>query len=78
MNDMHEVWEHAQLKARQRWTGIETPAGKIAALLPPALPSTVTPRMDPVPALGQHTDAILRELDYDRPTIDRLRREGAI
>ncbi|HEY4137801.1 MAG TPA: CaiB/BaiF CoA-transferase family protein [Casimicrobiaceae bacterium] len=78
MNDMHEVWEHAQLKARSRWTEVDTPAGRIAALLPPALPSSVTPRMDPVPALGQHTDSILRELDFDAPTIARLRADGAI
>ena len=78
MNDMHEVWEHAQLKARGRWTEVDSPAGRIAALLPPALPNSVTPRMDPVPALGQHTDAILRELDFDAPTIARLRADGAI
>jgi crotonobetainyl-CoA:carnitine CoA-transferase CaiB-like acyl-CoA transferase len=78
MNDMHEVWEHAQLKARSRWTEVDSPAGRIAALLPPALPSSVTPRMDPVPALGQHTEAILRELDFDAPTIARLRAAGAI
>jgi itaconate CoA-transferase len=78
MNDMHEVWEHAQLKARARWTEVETPAGRIAALIPPALPSTIKPRMDPVPALGQHTDAILREFGFDAATIDRLRAGGAI
>ena len=78
MNDMHEVWEHAQLKARGRWTEVDSPAGRIAALLPPALPNSVTPRMDPVPALGQHTGAILRELDFDAPTIARLRADGAI
>jgi crotonobetainyl-CoA:carnitine CoA-transferase CaiB-like acyl-CoA transferase len=78
MNDMHEVWEHAQLKARGRWTEVASPAGPIAALLPPAMPNTVTPRMDPVPALGQHTEAILRELGYDAATIARLRTEGAV
>src|SRR5438874_4983581 len=78
MNDIHEVWEHAQLKARKRWTGVDTPAGRIAALLPPALPSIASPRMDPVPALGQHTDAILRELDFDQAAIDRLRAAGTI
>jgi itaconate CoA-transferase len=75
---MHEVWEHAQLKARNRWTEVDSPAGRIRALLPPALPSVVTPRMDAVPALGQHTDAILRELDFDVATIARLRVDGAI
>ena len=78
MNEMHEVWGHAQLKARGRWTEVETPAGKIAALVPPALPSDVTPRMDPVPALGQHTGAILRELGFDAATVERLRAARAI
>jgi crotonobetainyl-CoA:carnitine CoA-transferase CaiB-like acyl-CoA transferase len=34
--------------------------------------------MDPVPALGQHTEAILGELGYDPAAIGRLRAEGAI
>jgi len=78
MNDMHEVWEHAQLAARKRWTEVGSPAGPIPALVPPAMPHDVTPRMDPIPALGEHTDAILRELGYDDPAIARLRTEGAI
>ena len=59
VNDMHEVWSHEQLKARERWTQVDTPAGRIPALLPPGLPEGFTPRMDPVPALGEHTEAIL-------------------
>ncbi|KAI0177614.1 CoA-transferase family III domain-containing protein [Pestalotiopsis sp. NC0098] len=62
VNDMAGVWEHPQLKARGRWTEIETPAGRIPALLPPgaARPSQV--RMDEVPSIGQHNKAILAEL----------------
>ena len=78
MNDMREVWEHAQLKARRRWTEVETPVGLIPALVPPGLPSNVTTRMDPVPALGQHTEAILRELEFDSVAIERLRNDRAI
>ena len=78
MNDMHEVWNHAQLAARERWTEVGSPAGPIPALIPPAMPHDVTPRMDPIPALGEHTDAILRELGYDDSAIERLRTEGAI
>jgi itaconate CoA-transferase len=59
MNTMHDLWEHAQLKARHRWTEVATPAGPVPALLPPGMPNGYKPRMDPVPALGQHTDAIL-------------------
>ena len=78
MNDMHDVWEHEQLKARDRWTEVTTPAGPIPALLPPGQPNAYAPRMDPVPALGQHTDLILRELGLDDGEIARLRAENAI
>ncbi len=78
MNDMQEVWEHAQLSARKRWTEVGSPAGPIPALIPPAMPHDVTPRMDPIPALGEHSDAILRELGYDESAIARLRADGAI
>jgi itaconate CoA-transferase len=78
MNDMQGVWEHHQLKARNRWVDIDTPAGKIPALLPPAVPDQYMPRMDPVPALGEHTRAILGELGYDEDLIARLRAQSAI
>jgi itaconate CoA-transferase len=78
LNDMHDVWQHAQLKARERWTEVDTPAGKVPALLPPGIPNTFAPRMDPVPALGAHTDAILMELGYDRDAMARLHAESAV
>jgi len=78
LNEMREVWAHPQLEARQRWTRIDTPAGSVPALLPPATPSDWTPRMDPVPALGEHTHAILSELGYDPQAIERLRAARAI
>lgn len=78
VNEMHEVWSHAQLNARERWRSVDTPEGVIPALLPPGVPQGFTPRMDPVPALGQHTDAILSELGYEAAAIARLRQEKAI
>ena len=78
MNDMHDLWEHAQLKARNRWTEVATPAGPVPALLPPGMPNGYAPRMDPVPALGQHTDAILGELGFDAGRIAQLHAEKAI
>jgi itaconate CoA-transferase len=78
MNDMHDLWQHAQLKARERWVDIDTPAGVVPALLPPGTPNTYTPCMNAVPALGQHTDAILTELGYASAAIDDLHAQQVI
>jgi crotonobetainyl-CoA:carnitine CoA-transferase CaiB-like acyl-CoA transferase len=78
MNSMHDVWAHPQLKARERWSSVRTPAGQIPALLPPGLGENFAPRMDAVPALGEHTDSILRELGYDAARIATLRGAKAI
>jgi len=78
MNDMHEVWGHAQLHARRRQVEVDTPAGPIKAMLPPGVPECFEPRMDPIPAIGQHTDAILAELGYDDAAVARLRAAGVV
>lgn len=78
LNDMHDVWQHPQLQARGRWTQIGSPAGPIPALLPPGVTDSFVPRMDPVPSLGQHTDAILAELGCTGGDIARLREVDAI
>ncbi len=77
VNDMREVWEHPQLRARARWVDVDTPAGRIAAPVPPGL-SGREARMDPVPALGEHTDAILAELGLTPERIAGLRAAKAI
>ena len=78
VNDMHDLWQHEQLQARGRWARIDSPAGKLPALLPPGLPSDVEPRMDAVPALGQHTHGILAGLGYSSADIARLEAGRAI
>ncbi|MGR8925348.1 CaiB/BaiF CoA transferase family protein [Rhizobium leguminosarum] len=62
VRDMHQVWEHPQLKARNRWTSVNTPVGPMPALYPPALPAEFRPRMDNIPDVGEHNAAILAEL----------------
>jgi itaconate CoA-transferase len=78
MNDMHDVWQHPQLEARKRWTEVSTPAGPIPALLPPGTTDAFQPRMDAVPALGEHTEAILRELGLAVADIEAMREAGAV
>jgi itaconate CoA-transferase len=78
VNDMHDVWKHPQLQARKRWREIESPAGPIPALLPPGSWEEGEPRMDGVPALGQHTDAILTEMGYSQDEIASFRLAKAI
>jgi len=72
---MAEVWAHPQLQARERWREVDSPAGSLAALLPPGVDN---PRMDAVPGMGQHTAAILKELGLTDADVDRLRQQGAI
>jgi crotonobetainyl-CoA:carnitine CoA-transferase CaiB-like acyl-CoA transferase len=62
MNTMAEVWDHPQLRARDRWTQIDSPSGPLPALWPPAAQSAFDPYMGPVPRVGEHNEAILQEL----------------
>ncbi|MGZ5248570.1 MAG: CaiB/BaiF CoA transferase family protein [Caldimonas sp.] len=79
VNTMDELWHHPQLAARRRWREVGSTAGPLPALLPPgSWDDGDGPRMDPVPALGQHTDAILAELGLDGAAIAALRAVEAI
>lgn len=78
VNDMAAVWAHPQLRERDRWREVGSPAGPLPALLPPASNSAFEPRMDPVPALGEHTEAVLQELGYDHAALEALRQRGAL
>src|SRR4051812_13517160 len=78
MNDMHDVWKHEQLRARGRWRDVQTSVGSIPALMPPGQPDNYPPRMDPVPALGEHTDRVLGELGITQDEVAQLRAAGAI
>jgi itaconate CoA-transferase len=78
VNDMQGVWDHPQLEARDRWRKIGTSAGLVPGLLPPASSNAFDPRMDAVPALGEHSERILADLGLPAETIHRLRTEGVI
>ncbi|MEU4520151.1 CaiB/BaiF CoA-transferase family protein [Amycolatopsis sp. NPDC024027] len=73
--NLPDVLAHPQLTARDRFAEVATPAGPIRATLPPITVPGRAPRMDPVPALGEHTDAVLAEFGFDAEV---LRRQGAV
>jgi itaconate CoA-transferase len=62
VNGIADVWAHPQMTARKRWVDIDSPVGKIPALLPAGVPAEFQPRMGPIPTVGQHSEAIRSEL----------------
>ncbi|KAI8167775.1 hypothetical protein K4K49_012349 [Colletotrichum sp. SAR 10_70] len=66
VNDMQGVWDHPQLKARGRWTDVETGSGKVPALIPPGFGNVESSRMEKVPELGEHNEAIFKELGIEQ------------
>ena len=73
-----EVVAHPQLAARNRWREVQTERGAIQALLPPAVIDGYEAPMGAVPALGQHTDAVLTEIGVTAEEIAALREQGII
>ncbi|MCW5644946.1 MAG: CoA transferase [Rhodoferax sp.] len=78
VNTMADVWAHPQLRARRRWSEVDSPVGPLPALVPPGLAADELPRMDPLPSLGQQTDAILRELGLSDGDIGSLRAQDVV
>ena len=78
MNNMAGLWSHAQLKARNRWREVSTPAGPVPALLPPGGLGDMEPRMDAVPKLGEHNHMILTGLGLNSGEVDDLAKDGII
>ena len=78
VNALADVWAHPQLQARERWIEVNSPSGLLPALLPPGASDVSHVRMDAVPELGQHTQAILGELGWSLEDIEELKAEGAV
>ena len=78
LNDAQEVWDHPQLAARDRWREVQTEHGPYRGLLPPFTFTDVEMGMGPVPAIGEHTDAILAELGYGVADIAAMHASGAV
>jgi itaconate CoA-transferase len=78
VNSLDALWVHPQLQARNRWVSIGSSVGELPALLPPGASDARQVRMDAVPALGQHTRAVLTELGWAPQTLEALHAEGVI
>jgi itaconate CoA-transferase len=78
ISDMADLAEHPELTDRNRWREVGSPVGMLRALLPPGLPGGVDPQMDPVPALGEHTDSILGDLGYTPAQIDGFHQDRVV
>jgi itaconate CoA-transferase len=78
LNSVQEFLDHPQLATRDRWGTVGSPVGELEMLKPPVIMEDVEPRMDPIPAVGEHTEPILRSLGYDDVRIERLRAEKVI
>ncbi|HVW41166.1 MAG TPA: CoA transferase, partial [Amycolatopsis sp.] len=69
---------HPQLSERDRWREVDTPVGPVSAILPPVTFADVEARMGAVPALGEHTDAVLGELGVSAVALESLRARGIV
>jgi itaconate CoA-transferase len=78
LNDVSEVLSHPQVLARGRLLKVGVPGGSVDVLRSPFNIEGVEDLESAVPALGEHTDAILHELGYDAASIALLKSEGAI
>jgi len=71
-----ELTQHPELRARGRWRPVRTPAGDVDALLPTVQAAGQEPVMGPVPAFGEHTEAIRAEFGPPGPV--RLSSSGVL
>ncbi|MGW0367872.1 CaiB/BaiF CoA transferase family protein [Streptomyces coeruleorubidus] len=78
VNDVAAFLDHPVLAARGRWTEIAVPGATVEALLPPADLAGLPARMDPVPAVGEHTGSILAELGRTEEEVAALRADGVV
>jgi itaconate CoA-transferase len=75
---VQEFWEHPQHAERDRWLSVDSPSGPIAALAPAIILDGVEAQMGAIPALGEHSEAILNTLGYTAQQIRELRDAAVI
>jgi itaconate CoA-transferase len=78
-NDIADVLNHPQVVERDRLIETQLPCGQSAKLLRmPFNMEGLDETPSEVPAVGQHTDAVLSELGFSDTEIAALRRAGAV
>ena len=78
MNTVEEFLAHPQLESRHRWREVDSPVGKLRAMLPPVTTAAYEPALGPIPEVGEHSESILEEFGFDAAEIAELRQSQAI
>jgi itaconate CoA-transferase len=73
-----KVLAHPQLIARRFFCEVESPVGRVPVVGNPLRLSQSPARFDPIPALGEQTDAVLKKLGYDENHIAQFHRDKII
>ncbi|MGH2602389.1 MAG: CoA transferase, partial [Dehalococcoidia bacterium] len=77
-NEARDVFDHPQVLARGRRLRAGSPAGPVDLLRAPFNIEGLAEPERTIPAVGEHTDAILRELGYDTAAITDLHGDGVV
>ena len=78
MNSVGEVLEHPQMKARNMIREIDSPVGRVPVMASPLHLSASPDRLDPMPALGEDTQSVLRDIGYSDAEIAAFKKDGVI
>ena len=70
VNDLADVWQHEQLRARGRFVEVDTPGGPLELLAVPFGISEWSPGRGRIPALGEHDPAVVEGIIGRRKSND--------
>jgi itaconate CoA-transferase len=76
LNTVGDLLAHPQLE--HRWAEVGSPVGPLRTLPSPVSTGGASPALGPVPAVGEHTDAILAELGLTDAEVAALRGAGTV
>ena len=65
--EIPQVLDHLHAATPDRWVDVGSPVGPVNVMRPAGLARDWVPRMDNIPAVGEHTEQILSWLDQARP-----------